>query len=492
MNVNKFVGIIISSFLLYSVIIYPPTVLLQSTALKNHEISPSSKYMESLLYYNIVDGDLILSYGANITNVILEVKGNLIIDSSESVTISNSQIHLSGALYIYSNDVILTGNTFNTDSTFSIIVVNTELITISNNIISNPISGINIINSSQVSVLFNEFQVNNIGIMFDGICENNMFISNNILTADYSFLSITNHNLYNNIFVNNSFAGEVINLPYYVNLSQDSFNNFPNNENLTLLPNDYVSNIFVKFDAGSYEELLSPWNVNIPMSGNHIMAVKTVDINNNYIEEFYNITIATEMDPPLIMNRPGYPFYIVNSSVYLIWTLEEINPSYFYYLLNNNYHSSNWEDTTIVLDFNSLNSGNYSISIYFFDTSGNYFQDHYSFYILNSNDDSDGDGLSNSLEIELKISPYNRDSDGDMMSDSFEYHNNLDLYSDDSQNDLDNDLLVNLDEYKSNSDPNNPDTDGDSMNDGWEVSYGLNPTNEEDGIIDTDLDKLLM
>jgi len=139
--------------------------------------------------------------------------------------------------------------------------------------------------------------------------------------------------------------------------------------------------------------------------------------------------------------------------------------------------------------------------------------------------DSDGDGLSDNLEISIgtdpnipdsdydglndydeinfdsdassynpatDLNPLSTDTDGDGMSDSWELYWGFDPINDDgaTDNDDDTDGLTNFQEYQNNSDPNNSDTDLDGMPDGWEVAYSLNPVFfnsaddiDEDGLV---------
>ncbi|NHJ87877.1 MAG: hypothetical protein FK734_20610 [Asgard group archaeon] len=57
--------------------------------------------------------------------------------------------------------------------------------------------------------------------------------------------------------------------------------------------------------------------------------------------------------------------------------------------------------------------------------------------------------------------------------------------------DFDSDLLENRDEVYAGTDPFSPDSDGDGIPDGWEVAYLLDPLDDSDSIIDTDLDGLV-
>ena len=86
-------------------------------------------------------------------------------------------------------------------------------------------------------------------------------------------------------------------------------------------------------------------------------------------------------------------------------------------------------------------------------------------------EDSDGDGIGNACDP---------DNDNDEMSDDWEREHGLDPNYDDTNEDPDGDALTNLEEYKHKTDPNNRDTDGDGFSDGYEVENGFDPTDPED------------
>ncbi|MEW6407353.1 MAG: hypothetical protein AB1465_01550 [Patescibacteria group bacterium] len=92
------------------------------------------------------------------------------------------------------------------------------------------------------------------------------------------------------------------------------------------------------------------------------------------------------------------------------------------------------------------------------------------------NIDEDGDGLSNSQELQYGTNPKEKDTDFDGLPDGFEVKyklNPLDYV--DALSDPDEDGLNNLEEYQYQTDPQNSDTDGDGYKDGEEVEHGYNP-----------------
>jgi len=130
-------------------------------------------------------------------------------------------------------------------------------------------------------------------------------------------------------------------------------------------------------------------------------------------------------------------------------------------------------------------------------------------------DDSDNDGLHNSLEYYLETYPNSTDSDYDNMPDGWEYLGGLnptDPTDSDSDLDLDGlpalyeyqmglnprmndaladkdaDGLTNLQEYLFGSWANQSDTDLDDMPDNWEFKYNFNLTNPNDATLDSDGD----
>lgn len=138
-------------------------------------------------------------------------------------------------------------------------------------------------------------------------------------------------------------------------------------------------------------------------------------------------------------------------------------------------------------------------------------------YILG--DDSDEDGLINTIELTIGTDPYKKDTDDDGLTDEYEYN---DSHTDplkkdtdgnrilDCDEDLDGDGLTILQElsYKTNnknpdtdydgindfdevmvykSNPLVSDTDGDGINDGDEVKLQLNPNSKlTDGVLDSE------
>ncbi|MCF6239347.1 MAG: molybdopterin-dependent oxidoreductase, partial [Candidatus Marinimicrobia bacterium] len=109
--------------------------------------------------------------------------------------------------------------------------------------------------------------------------------------------------------------------------------------------------------------------------------------------------------------------------------------------------------------------------------------------------DSDGDGESDGDEISNASDPLDTlsfaiDSDGDGLPDAWEVLHFTDLISNNSSDDPDGDNLNNLGELAAGSDPNNADSDGDTLPDGWEIDNSLDPTDGLDAIGDPDEDGL--
>lgn len=107
------------------------------------------------------------------------------------------------------------------------------------------------------------------------------------------------------------------------------------------------------------------------------------------------------------------------------------------------------------------------------------------FFRLASQDDSDGDGLSDSFEEwTLGTNPLVADSDGDGLLDGYELSSGTDPFDADT----DGDGLTDGEERSYGLNPRNADTDGDGLPDGAEVNiYDTNPfyfDSDEDGMAD--------
>lgn len=90
--------------------------------------------------------------------------------------------------------------------------------------------------------------------------------------------------------------------------------------------------------------------------------------------------------------------------------------------------------------------------------------------------DTDSDGVSDGDEIFVYDSnPSLLDSDGDGMPDLWEIIFELDHLSDDSNEDLDGDGLTNLEEFSYLTFPDNADSDGDGVSDYDEITEGTDP-----------------
>jgi len=104
---------------------------------------------------------------------------------------------------------------------------------------------------------------------------------------------------------------------------------------------------------------------------------------------------------------------------------------------------------------------------------------------IGGQEDSDGDGLINSEEIQLGTDPNNPDTDGDELWDGREVK---ELKTNPLKTDTDGDALSDGDEVlRRSTDPLNPDTDSDGLGDGDEVKRGtdpLNPDTDRDGLQD--------
>jgi hypothetical protein len=127
--------------------------------------------------------------------------------------------------------------------------------------------------------------------------------------------------------------------------------------------------------------------------------------------------------------------------------------------------------------------------------------------VINGGEDTDGDGISNSDEVQRGTNPQNADSDGDELKDGEEVITYLtdplkpDTDSDGLSDgeevitnktnpilpDTDGDTLTDGNEVQIKTDPLKPDTDGDGLKDGDETRSGtdpLKPDTDNDGLVD--------
>ena len=104
--------------------------------------------------------------------------------------------------------------------------------------------------------------------------------------------------------------------------------------------------------------------------------------------------------------------------------------------------------------------------------------------------DTDGDGLTDGAEVNTHGTiPTKVDTDGDGLSDGVEITYGLNPKdAADAVLDPDKDGLTNAQEIEHGTLLNNPDTDGDGIIDGTEVLYGFNPTDAADATLDFDND----
>lgn len=129
--------------------------------------------------------------------------------------------------------------------------------------------------------------------------------------------------------------------------------------------------------------------------------------------------------------------------------------------------------------------------------------------VLIYNQDSDGDGITNRLELMAGLDPYSIDTDGDGITDYDELNEETNPLLPDTDfdgltdyeeivkgndgyitnpmsNDTDDDELSDYEEFLNNTNPNNPDTDVDGLKDGKEIKeHGTDPL-----LYDTDFDGL--
>ena len=108
--------------------------------------------------------------------------------------------------------------------------------------------------------------------------------------------------------------------------------------------------------------------------------------------------------------------------------------------------------------------------------------------------DTDGDGLTDIIELNIGTNLNNADTDGDLLTDGNEVNitltnpllmdsNNNGIFDPDEDPDADN--MTNMVELQAGTNPNNADSDGDNLNDNDEMAINSNPLDP-----DTDHDNL--
>ncbi|MCB1214372.1 MAG: hypothetical protein KDK66_02730 [Deltaproteobacteria bacterium] len=93
-------------------------------------------------------------------------------------------------------------------------------------------------------------------------------------------------------------------------------------------------------------------------------------------------------------------------------------------------------------------------------------------------ENTDGDGLSDFLDVYYGFDPLNTDTDGDGLQDGGDLY-----YEEERDYDIDDDGLTNYEEITLGTDPFYSDTDGDNVTDGEEVISGRNPLIHEPAIL---------
>ncbi|MCT9095673.1 hypothetical protein [Haloarchaeobius sp. HME9146] len=105
-------------------------------------------------------------------------------------------------------------------------------------------------------------------------------------------------------------------------------------------------------------------------------------------------------------------------------------------------------------------------------------------FVLSKSGDVDGDGLSNTAELEHGTNLTAVDTDGDTLEDGPEVN---EYGTDPLEADSDDDGARDAQEISAGTDPTTVDTDGDNLSDGFELEHGLDPTaadTDGDGLTD--------
>ncbi|MCD6485372.1 MAG: right-handed parallel beta-helix repeat-containing protein [Candidatus Odinarchaeota archaeon] len=408
-----------------------------------HNLTFASNILPSLTYGPyIVNSTDVYFINENIisTNLLFDVTGTNNITIEKSRFASKEFIHLvnSSGIFLNNNSIITSEYCVYLESSFNSALVNNTIATFGNGIVLKNASLITISGNHIESNLALTVLVNSKDITVD----NNYILTNK---------SVHVENAYNITFSENTVLANLTSIEFY-NVSYSTV---------------YGNTITSRTMYGLLLAAVSSFNT---IQGN------TFINSSNYGLIIYDGTYNLVFSNAFLFNNNN-DTQARDDGEHNSWDNGSLGNWYC------NYNGSDLDhdgigDTPFPISSNGID--HYPIVV---DNDNDSLNDYSEMLVFNTNwtlKDTDNDGLSDGEELFVyKTNPLNNDTDGDCMPDGWEVNNSLNATLNDSNDDADGDGLTNLQEYQYGTDPTKTDTDSDGMPDKWEVQYNLNPLSND-------------
>jgi parallel beta-helix repeat protein len=418
--------------------------------LESHTVSTDNLINDKPLYFYVNQQNLILN---NIADV-----GQLICAFCDGAEVSGLSINGGsyGIYFIESRDILIQNNT------------------LSNCESGIYIKGLNLNPIENTSIILNHFNDCTKGLRLYYVDHSNITQNNFNLNKDGIYAYYSDNNIYEyNRFSENNTDTFGVGIHLYITINATIRYNSISQQSNGLSLNDITSScICSNFIV---DNLIGLYIFNGGL--NQIY-------NNTVIDSYYRgISISFGIENQIHTN-----FISTSTSAIYLWQ-SDLNTIFFNHILNNSefgieIYDGTAENNTFYWNIfesntvNALDNGNNT----FWDNGmyGNYWDDH-------TGTDINGDWIT---EETYAVSPngtdrfpltsFDLDFDGDGLPMIWEIQNGLNGTIDDSNEDPDGDDLTNLEEFQNGTDPNDDDTDGDGYSDGEEVEEGTDPLNSAD------------